>query len=239
MRVVGGSLRFDPPLVPGRLVRRHQRFLADVALDDGRVVVAHCTNTGRMTGCATPGSRVYLSRSDNPRRRLPFTWELVRAGRVLVGINTLVPNRLIHAALKAGKIKEFHGYNQIAREVRAPGGSRLDLALQDRRGRRCFVEIKSVTLAQGRLARFPDAVTSRGLRHLRELARLARDGHRAVILFLVQRADCEAVTTADEIDPLYGKTLRRVVPAGVEPLAYRARVRSAGIGLDRRLPVVL
>jgi sugar fermentation stimulation protein A len=229
---------FSPPLIPGRLIRRHKRFLAEVELETGQLVTAHTPNTGRMIGCSTPGSRVYLSEADNPKRKLKYTLEIVRAGSVLVGVNTLVPNRLIRDAIAAGEIPELRGYDSIRSEVAYGEASRIDLLLE-KRGTRCYVEIKNVTLGDRGVARFPDAVTKRGRKHLVELARVVRSRQRGVVLFLVQRADCRRMAPADEIDPEYGRTLREVMAAGVEALAYRARVTSRSIRLDRRLRIIL
>jgi sugar fermentation stimulation protein A len=228
---------FPSPLIPGRLIRRHKRFLADVELETGQLVTAHTPNTGRMTGCSSPGSRVYLSEAESPKRKLRYTLEIVRAGSVLVGVNTLVPNRLIRDAITAGEIPELQGYDSIRSEVAYGEASRIDLLLE-KPGTRCYVEIKNVTLADRGVARFPDAVTKRGRKHLEELKRaVRRRRQRGVVLFLVQRGDCRRMAPADGIDPEYGRTLREVMAAGVEALAYRARVTSRSIRLDRRIPV--
>lgn len=231
-------MRFPPALIPGTLVRRYQRFFADVRLADGRLVTAHCPNSGSMLGCLAAGSPVYLSHHPDRGRRLLYTWEMVRVGRAWVGINTLWPNRLVVEAIDNGVLAELQGYEEIRREVQIGRGTRLDLSLEGP-GRRCYVEVKNVTLRTGRLAAFPDAVTERGARHLRELVRLARRGHRAALVFVVQRGDCDAFRPADEIDPTYGRLLRRAVRESVEVLAYEARVTPRGISLVRRLPLVL
>jgi sugar fermentation stimulation protein A len=233
--------RLEGPLVAGRLIRRYKRFFVDVELEeDGRVVTAHTPNTGSMLGCSTPGSRVYLSLARRASRRLPYTLEMVRAGRIYVGVNTLVPNRLVHAAVVAGAIPELVGYAKAQREVRVSDESRVDLELTGgERSRRCYVEIKSVTLVEDGVALFPDARTDRGRRHLEELVRLVRAGHRGVIFFLVQRADGEQLRPAEAIDPRYADALRVAVRRGVEALAYRARARRDGIRLERRIPVVV
>ena len=227
-----------PPLVEGRLVRRYKRFLADVELGDGVVVTAHCPNSGSMKGCATPGSRVYLSRSGNKGRKLAFTWELVEADGYWAGINTALPNRLTQEAIENGTAAELQGYGSIRREVPYGEHSRIDLLLEGGQGR-CFVEVKNVTLVEQGQALFPDAVTTRGQKHLRELMRVVREGDRGVIFFTVQRGDGAGVSPADAIDPEYGRLLRLALDNGVEALAYRALVTHREIRLTERLPVIV
>ena len=227
-------MRFEKPLLRGVLLKRRQRFLADVRLADGTQVTAHCPNSGSMLGCLVPGSPVRLSESRNPRRRLPYTWEMVRVGRTWVGINTQWPNRLVEEALGEGRIPELAGYGVLRREVPVGEGCRMDLLL--RNGRECcYVEVKNVTLASEGVALFPDAVTQRGTRHLRVLMDMAARGHRAVMLYVVQREDCQRFRPAQSIDPQYARTLREAVASGVEVLVYRARVRPQGIHLERSL----
>jgi len=228
-----------PPLIPGRLVKRYKRFLADVALEDGSLVTAHCPNSGSMLGCNLPGLPVMLSLSPNPNRKLAYTWELVQVGGFWVGLNTMLPNRLAEEAILDGTISELQGYRQLRREV--PYGSersRIDILLEGDQGR-CFVEVKNVTLVADGLALFPDAVTERGQKHLRELIEVVKNGARGVILFTVQRGDGRAVAPADVIDPTYGRLLREAVVQGVEALAYRALVSPEQIRLTERLAVQL
>ncbi len=220
------------------LIRRYQRFLADVELADGTVVTAHCPNSGSMKGCAVPGSLVLVSLAANPHRRCRFTWELVFVNDQWIGINTALPNRLVREGIEDGTVAELQGYERIKNEVPYGERSRIDLLLEGAPGR-CFVEVKNVTLVEGTVALFPDAVTTRGQKHLRELMRVVREGGRGVIFFTVQRGDGEAVAPADTIDPEYGRLLRQAVASGVEALAYRARVTPQAIRLDRRLPVLL
>ncbi len=229
-----------PALLSGRLLRRYQRFLADVALDDGARVTAHCPNTGSLMGCAEPGLRVWLSRSDNPKRKYPLTWELVQLDDgILVGIHTGRSNRLVKEAIEAGGIQELAGYPVVATEVRfGREASRVDLCLSGRSGR-CFVEVKNVTAAvSGGIALFPDAVTQRGTKHLRELIGCVEAGDRAALVFSVQRGDAQEVRPADEIDPAYGRALRQAMDQGVEVYAYRAVINLASIHLRERIPVV-
>ena len=233
---------FPNPLTEGVLLRREKRFTAWVRLGDGREVAAHCTNTGRMTGCSEPGSRVWLSPADRPSRKLKWTWELVEVARgVRLGINTFLTNGLVEEAIRGGVIQELAGYGSIRREVAyGSEGSRADLLLETEGRPRCWVEVKSATLvSQDRRALFPDAPTARGRKHLRELTAAVRDGDRAALVFTVLRADADTVGPADLVDPEYGTELRTAAAAGVELLAYRARVGRQEIRLVDRLPVVL
>ncbi|MSP40292.1 MAG: DNA/RNA nuclease SfsA [Deltaproteobacteria bacterium] len=227
-------MRFKSPLIRATLVQRYKRFLADVRLNNGELVVAHCTNTGSMMGCKEPGSAVYISRSENLNRKLLYTWELIKADNTWVGINTMHPNKLVPEAIEAGIIEELRGYDTIRREVKVSAHSRLDLCLEGKKGN-CFVEIKNVTLATNGTAAFPDTVSERGTKHLRELMRLKRQGHRAAIVFVIQRSDCDTFRPADEIDPEYGRWLRRAIKAGVEALPYRAKVTPKEILLTERI----
>ena len=227
-----------PTLFPARLIRRYQRFLADFELAGGEVVTAHCPNSGSMKGCAVPGSPALLSRSDKPGRKLAYTWELVMADGCWIGINTGLPNRLVFEGIRSGLIPELRGYENIRPEVRYGANSRIDLLLSSGE-ERCYVEVKNCTLAEGNRALFPDAATTRGQKHLRELMEMVRCGHRAVNFFLVQRQDCESVAPADAIDPEYGRLLRVAAASGVELLAYRASVCREAISVEKRLPVVL
>lgn len=236
-------MRFTRELIPATLLRRYKRFLADVELEDGSVLTVHCPNPGRMTSCAEPGRPVWISDSKNPRRKLRYTLEMVRMGRTWVGVNTANPNPAVAGLIRHGRIPELTGYDEVQSEV-STGNSRIDLRLRDSSGGRhgrpdCWVEIKSATLRVGEHAAFPDAVSERGRKHLRELADLVAAGDRAVIFFFVGRADCRRFRPADEVDPAYGETLRRVVEAGVEALAYRMRFSRRGIELLDRLPIDL
>lgn len=234
-------MRFPVPLLEARLVKRYKRFLADVILDDGTALTVHCPNTGSMLGCQTPGSRVWLSRSDNPKRKYAHTWELVEIdGGVLVGINTGRSNALVREAIESGVIGEFAGYAEIRPEVRyGKENSRVDFLLSGRQAA-CYLEVKNVTAAVDEgIALFPDAVSVRGTRHLRELiATLAKGGQRAALCFCVQRADVREVRPADDIDADYGRTLREALAAGVQVIAYRAKLSPEAVALVERIPVV-
>lgn len=231
-------MKLPKPLYAGILVRRYKRFIADVELESGEIVTAHCPNSGSMQGCAVPGSSVLLSRSSNPNRKLQYTWELVNRNGLWIGINTALPNRLTSEAIKKGTIRELAGFDAIRPEVRYGTNSRVDLLLTGAGGL-CYVEVKNVTLVDGQTARFPDAVTLRGQKHLRELMHTASEGNRSVIFFVVQRADAGVLAPADAIDPEYGRLLRLAVKNGVEALAYQAHVTPEEIYLTRPLPICL
>lgn len=223
-------------LTEGVLLRRYKRFLADVELPDGTVVTAHTANTGAMSGCSEPGRPVWLSRHDRPGRKLPYTLEMIAMPAALVGVNTGVPNRLVKTTAQAGALPEFPHPAEVRSEVRH-GASRLDLLLSAPGSPDTYVEIKNCSLVEDGVAYFPDAVTTRGARHLEELAQLAGEGKRAILFVLAQRADAEVFRPADHIDAEWGRTLRRVLSRGVEIVVYRARLDREGIRLERRLPV--
>ncbi len=230
-------MRLPQPLIEGCLLRRYQRFFADVELLDGRVVTAHTPNTGSMRQCAVAGHRVLLSTSANPSRKLPYTWELVEVNGHWADVNTQRANRVVEEALRTGAIPEFAG--GAVRPEFPWGISRFDF-LVEREGERTLLEVKNVTLCdEDGVARFPDAVTERGQKHLRELLRARGEGWRAAVLFLVQRGEAQSFTPADAIDPEYGRLLREAVAGGVEALAFRTKVTPETVTIDRQLPVVL
>jgi len=231
-------MKLPQPLASGLLLRRYKRFLADVELSDGSVVTAHCPNSGSMLGCAAPGSPVLLSLSGNLSRKYPHTWELVHADDCWIGINTSLPNHLVREGIEQGIVSELLGYELIRQEVcYGSERSRIDLLLEE--PGRCYVEVKNVTLVENGIARFPDAATTRGQKHLRELMAMVAGGTRAVNFFVVQHANATAVTPADAIDPVYGRLLRQAAEAGVELLAYQASVTPEEIILCRSIPVFL
>ncbi len=233
---------YDAPLVSGRLLRRYKRFLADIVLDDGREVTAHCPNTGSMKHCADPDSRVWLWDSHNPKRKYQLTWEWVEVdGQYRACVNTARANALVAEALERGEIAELRDYAQIRREPKVEDG-RLDFLLTQDDGADAYVEVKSVTLlsdSEAGLGQFPDAVTERGLKHLRRLQALKEQGHRAVLLFCVPHEGIERVQAAAAIDPAYARALDEVAAAGVEVLAYRVSFSEWGMQLDQAIPVLL
>lgn len=221
------------------LLRRYKRFLADVELADGSVETVHCPNPGRLIGCLPERADVVLRVSDDPRRKLAKTLQTIRVGEEWVNVDTMLPNRVVGEALRADAIPELSGYAKVRAEVKSSDGSRIDFLLEDpERGRR-WIEVKCTTLVEDRVAKFPDAVTARGKKHLDELAHLVEAGDRAVIFFFVSRSDAESFAPAAHIDPAYAGALRSALEAGVEALAYLARVRPDELSLDHRVPVAL
>ncbi len=226
---------YPAPLEEAVLLRRYKRFLADVEREDGSVLTVHCANPGSMRSCSEPGSKVRIRDAGNPKRKLSHDLEQIRAGRAWVCVNTAVPNRVVGAALRAGRIRELAGFPAVRAEVADGHGSRFDFLLEDGE-RRCWVEVKNVTLKRGTEAQFPDAVTARGLKHLDALADLRAQGDRAVMLYLISRADVRSFRPAWDIDPAYAGALGRVVGAGVEVLPLRAIVTPVGVGAGPALP---
>jgi len=230
-------MQFPQPLERGRLVARYKRFFADVVLDDGREVTAHCPNPGAMLGLNTPGLVSWLSRSDSPTRKLPHTLELVEADGGLVGINTLHPNRLTAEALAEDAIPELTGYTSHRREVRYGEASRVDFLLEAEGWPRCWLEVKNCHLMRGgRLAEFPDCVAARSLKHLRELTAMVEAGDRAVMLFVIQRMDTDAFAPAADLDPAYAAGLIAAHAAGVEVLCYDCDLTPESIRIARPIP---
>lgn len=230
-------MELPAPLYEGRLLRRYQRFLADVELNDGTEVTAHTANTGTMLQCAVPGHRVLLSKSDNPKRKLAWSWELVEVNGYWVDINTHRANRVVEEALRANRIAGFQDYEVVPEFPFA--NSRIDFKLE-KFGEKALVEVKNVTLCcEPGKACFPDAVTTRGQKHLRDLMIAVDEGWRAVIFFLVQRGEAVAFTPADNIDSEYGRLLREAVKCGVEVLAYRTAVTPKANVVEESLPVIL
>jgi len=227
-------MRFPAPLIPATLIKRYKRFLADVTLATGETITVHVANPGSMIGLATPGSRVWLSKSDNPNRKLSHSWELIEAdfgaGPELVGVNTAHPNPLVGAALAAGLIPELAGYDSIRREVKYGKNSRVDFLLESAKRPPCYVEIKNVHLMrQPGLAEFPDAKTERGRKHLEELGDAVEAGNRATMLYLIQIGSAGRFSLARDIDPKYGAAFDRARSRGVEALAWRCRIDRDGI----------
>lgn len=231
-------MRFSSPLVSGRLVKRYKRFLADVILDSGEAVTAHCANPGSMLGLREPGARVFLSLSDNPARKLKYSWEIVEADGALVGINTAHPNGLVEEALTARLIPELVGFSGLRREVKYGRNSRIDILLEGSDGRPVYVEVKNVHLMrQAGLAEFPDSVTARGAKHLVEMGDMVAEGARAAMVYLVQRPDCDRLSFAADIDPAYAAAFVAAKARGVEAYAIGCRVTPEEIVAER--PVTL
>ena len=240
---------FPAPLVRGRLIRRYKRFLADVELPAGELLTAHCANTGAMTGCDRPGSDVWLSESSNARRKYRYTLEIVAAGENLVCVNTALANQVVWEGLQSGSVPPLSGYAELRREPPLPGegqgrargrGGRFDFLLRDPDRGNCYVEVKSLTLAlEGGYGAFPDAVSDRALRHVRELIRCRRErGERAVLFFCVMHSGVRIATTADAIQPEYGEIVREAMDSGVEVLAWGTAIGTNGIQLTGELPFV-
>lgn len=233
-------MRFQTPLIPGRLIRRWNRFLCEVTLDSGEVVCAHCPNPGAMLGLKDPGLRVWLEPSDDPKRKLRHGWRLVEFGDGhWAGIDTAVPNRVVGDALRARAIRELAAYGGVRAEVAMGTRSRVDFVLSEPGLPDAWVEVKNVHLMRGDgLAEFPDCVTLRGAKHLRELSAIAATGQRAVMLYLVQRTDCTALAIADDLDPGYADAFAAAHRAGVEMLCYDTVIGTTGVTLGRALPVL-
>jgi sugar fermentation stimulation protein A len=236
-------MRFESALIPATLARRYKRFLADVVLDSGEVTTVHVANPGAMTGLDRPLSRIWLSDSGNPLRKYPRTWELVEtdfgSGPELVGVNTGQPHQLVAEAIEAGLIPELRGYASVRREVKYGENSRIDFLLDDPAGRPCYLEVKNVHLMrQPRLAEFPDSVTERGAKHLRELAAMRANNARAILLFVIQVASADRFAVAGDIDPTYAAAFSRARMSGVEMLAWRCNVTVDGIEMAAPVPIV-
>ncbi|ATF17221.1 DNA/RNA nuclease SfsA [Phaeobacter gallaeciensis] len=231
-------MRFQTPLLPAVLIRRYNRFLADCQLPDGREVTAHCANPGSMLGLAEPGSPVWLEPNDDPKKKLKYGWRLVEvAGGARVGVDTSVPNRALKSALEARQIAELTAYETVRAEVKYAEKSRIDFLLSQPGLPDCYVEVKSVTLSrQPGLAEFPDSVTARGAKHLGNLADMCRAGHRAVLLYLVQREDCDRFEIARDIDPTYAAAWDAAAAAGVERLVISTRITPEGVEIAGVIP---
>lgn len=231
-------MRFQTPLVPARLIRRYKRFLADAVLEaDGREITAHAPNSGAMLGLADPGMRIWLEPNDDPRKKLKFGWRLVELdGGHFAGIDTGVPNRVVGEALRAGQIEALRSYNNVRAEVPYAGRSRVDFLLTEPGLPDVYLEVKNVHLRrEGALAEFPDCVTARGAKHLQDLAAMVTEGHRAVMLYLVQRTDCTHVSLAQDLDPTYHATFREAQAAGVEVMALGTNISVNGINAGKIL----
>lgn len=235
-------MKFEHKLIPGVLIKRYKRFLADVQLDNGEIVTAHCANSGSMMGLKDPGNRVWLSPATNPKAKLDYKWQLVKVEDTLVGINTALPNGIVEEAIADGAISELDNYRNLRREMKYGENSRIDIFLSDSREGEadCYVEVKNVTLSRRPgLAEFPDAVTARGTKHLAELTRMVAEGYRAMMIYLVQRDDCAAFQVAGDIDPAYATALGQALDAGVEAACYSCNLSHKEIIVQRRIPIRL
>lgn len=222
-------MNFSTPLLQGKLIKRYKRFLADIELESGEVVTAHCANSGAMLGITMPGFPVWISFEDAPTRKLKYSWQMVEIDGVMIGVNTSLPNGLAVEAIQSKKILQLAGYEAIRREVKYGENSRVDILLTADGRPECYLEVKNVHLNRGALALFPDSVTSRGARHLRELAKVVETGKRAVMLYVIQRSDCTSFDLARDIDPAYAQAADDAFAKGVEAYAYSCHVSPEGI----------
>ena len=226
---------FPTKLVAGKLIKRYKRFLSDVELNDGSIVIAHCTNSGSMKSCVEEDAPVFLSPATDPKRKTKFTWEMIYMNEGWIGVNTLVPNKLVFDAIEAGEIEKLKGYTFVKREVKFDD-SRFDIYAENET-ERCFIEVKNVTMKEGNYGLFPDAVTTRGRKHLKTLIEVKKQGIRAVMLYVIQRMDVEFFGVAKEIDPEYAISLRKAMDNGVEVIAVQAKVSPDGIEIVGELEV--
>ena len=234
-------MKYAHELFHGTLIKRYKRFLADVTLDNGEIVTAHCANSGSMLGLKEEGSDVWLSPAVNPKAKLDYEWEIVKVADTLVGINTSLPNKLVEEAILDGTIKELQGYENIRPEMKYGQNSRIDLFLSGHNNGKpdCYVEVKSVTLSrENGIGEFPDSVTARGTKHLVELGDMVSEGHRSVMLYLAQRNDIEAFKVASDIDPTYADALKVAKDNGVEAYCYICEVTPTAINVDRSIPIL-
>lgn len=229
-------MKFLKPTFTGILIKRYKRFLADIKLDDETIITAHSTNTGSMKSVCDPGSRVIVSFIDDPKRKLKYTWQAIEINKTWVCINTMIPNKLVCEAICEKKIPELRDYTTIKREVKYGENSRIDIYLEQQDGTRMYIEVKNVTLKENKYAAFPDAVTERGTKHLHELINVVKAGHKAYMFYVVNRNDCQYATVAHDIDPVYAKTVKKAIDAGVGILCYQTQVTQTGVELDKPIP---
>lgn len=237
-------MQFSSPLLQGLLIQRYKRFFADIELLDGTVITAHCPNTGSMQGVLIPGSSVWVTQSNDPKRKLKYTWELVEMDGTYVGVNTQNPNRIVGDALMSGYISQLAKYETIQAEVKyGVENSRIDYMLTDKHDNRCYVEVKNAHYSKiergNRIGIFPDSKTTRGVKHLHELMRMVDQGHRAVLIYCLQRRDCESLRFGVEFDPVYAKTAVMALKHGVEMLPYSCAITLDGITLYKPLNLIM
>lgn len=234
-------MKYAHELFHGTLIKRYKRFLADVKLDSGEIVTAHCANSGSMLGLKDEGNEVWLSPAANPKAKLDYKWEIVKVANIMVGINTSLPNKLAEDAILDGTIAELQGYENLRREMKYGKNSRIDLFLSTHNAGKpdCYVEVKSVTLSrENGIGEFPDSVTARGTKHLVELSDMVSDGHRSVMLYLAQRSDLEKFKVASDIDPAYADALKVAKEKGVEAYCYICEITPSGIKVGKNIPVL-
>lgn len=230
---------FPEPLVRGYLVKRYKRFLADIELEDGGLITAHCPNTGAMQGLTNPGTPVWVSHSSNPSRKLAHTWQMAEVEGTFVGMNTANPNPLVEEAIRSSVISELQGYQSLRREVSYGKNSRIDFLLENPSEPFTYVEVKNVHMKRGKVAAFPSSVTTRGAKHMQELSEMVRQGHKAYVVYVVQRNDCEGFQIATDIDPDYGQETLNAIENGVMPLVYACEVSPEGIRITNPLNFIL
>ncbi len=231
-------MQFSSPLISGTLIKRYKRFLADIRLDTGEIITAHCANSGSMMGLKDEGLKVWVSPANNPKRKLQYTWELVEVCGHLVGVNTALPNKIVSEAITENKIPYLCGYETLKNEVKYGKNSRIDIYLEDTQKGKSFVEVKSVTLSRKpHLGEFPDAVTQRGTKHLHELAAQVKNGHRAVMIYLIQYQNIQEFSIASDIDSEYFHAFKVAINAGVEAYAYRCNISPQKITIDKEIPI--
>lgn len=224
-----------PPLILGKLIKRYKRFFADVQLKDGSIVTAHCVNTGSMKGCLEENAPVGISTSDNPKRKLKYTLEIIKIGETWVGVNTSLTNRLAEECIRENGIPEIGSFLQMHREVKYGVNSRIDILLETK-AKKCYIEVKNVSMVFDGLASFPDAVSERGTKHLEELMGVVKEGHRGIMLYICQRDDAQKFVPAKEIDPVYAKALQVAYKAGVEIIVYKSKVSVKENKIDCKIP---
>lgn len=229
---------FPAPLISGKLIKRYKRFLADIELDTGEIITAHCANSGSMMGLKDEGLKVWVSPANNPKRKLQYTWELVEVDGNLVGVNTALPNKIVSQAIIEGKIPYLNGYETLKNEVKYGQNSRIDIYLDDLQKGICFVEVKSVTLSRKpHKAEFPDAITERGRKHLEELSAQVKEGHRAVMIYLIQYENINEFSIASDIDPAYFDAFKKALSQNVEAYAYICQLSPKEIFLDKEVTI--
>ncbi len=230
-------MNFKHQLIPGKLLRRYKRFLADVELENGEIVTVHCTNTGSMKSCLEEGAPVYLSSASDPKRKTKYTWEMIFINEAWIGINTIVPNVLVYEAMAGQNIRKLSGYQHVKREVKYQD-SRFDLYAKNE-NEECFIEVKNVTMKEADFVRFPDSITTRGRKHLETLMEAKTNGYRAVLIFVIQRTDVKWFGPAWDIDPIYSGKLVEASNHGVEIIPLLAEVSPLGINLTHEIPLIL